>query len=76
MKGGNEMTDFHGCDGGNMSEFLNNILKLGDKIEVLSGDEEIEEGAFVFARGNFLVWFDDDGELNTTNLDNITVRKV
>ncbi|MFE8700535.1 hypothetical protein ACFYKX_07920 [Cytobacillus sp. FJAT-54145] len=70
------MTFFGGNDIDNMAEFLNRILTLGDKIEVLSGDDDIDEGSFVYASGNVLVWVDDDGDLNTTNLDNITVRKI
>ncbi|WP_335871212.1 hypothetical protein [Bacillus sp. 2205SS5-2] len=70
------MADLMGQEGGNMADFLNRILSLGDKLEVLSGDDEIEEGAFVLAREGFLVWFDENGDLNTSNLDNITVRKL
>ncbi|MDT9027430.1 MULTISPECIES: hypothetical protein [Rossellomorea] len=61
---------------GNMADFLNKILSLGDKIEVLSGDEEIEEGSYVYASDNFVVWADDNGHMNTSNLNNVTVRKV
>ncbi|MFC7784097.1 hypothetical protein ACFQWC_06305 [Rossellomorea sp. GCM10028870] len=66
----------HLFNGGSMADFLNKILSLGDKIEVLSGDEEIEEGSYIYASDNFVVWSDDDGHINTSNLDNVTVRKI
>ncbi|MEL3972017.1 hypothetical protein AAEO50_06985 [Rossellomorea oryzaecorticis] len=49
---------------------------MGDKIEVLSGDDEIEEGSFIGASDNFVVWVDDDGDMNTSDLNSVTVRKV
>ncbi|MBN8235609.1 hypothetical protein JF544_10145 [Halobacillus kuroshimensis] len=62
--------------GQSMAGFLNKILSMGDKIEVLSGDEELDEGSYVYADDHFLVWADDNGHINTTNLDNVTVRKI
>jgi hypothetical protein len=61
---------------GNMADFLNKILSMGDKIEVLSGDDEIEEGSFIGASDNFVVWVDDSGDMNTSDLGSVTVRKV
>ncbi|MEL3972018.1 hypothetical protein AAEO50_06990 [Rossellomorea oryzaecorticis] len=60
-----------------LSEKLNNVLKLGDKIEVLSGADKIDcDGTFINAEDHYLVWSNGDGDILFTQLDNVTVKKV
>jgi len=65
--------------GGNMgfSDKLNKVLKLGDKIEVISGAEKIDcDGTFIKAEDHYLVWSNGNGDVLFTHLDRVTVKKV
>jgi hypothetical protein len=59
------------------SHKLNEVLKLGDKVEVFSGAEKIDcEGSFIFTKDDFLVWANNKGEVLFTHLDRVTVKKT
>ncbi|MGP4077632.1 hypothetical protein [Halobacillus sp. K22] len=59
------------------SEELNKSIKLGDKIEVISGAEKINcGGTFIKAEDHYLVWSNRSGDVLFTHLDRVTVKKV
>lgn len=55
---------------------LNGLVE-GDKIRVFSAGREIDgQGVFLRFEGNFLVWVDNHANINVTNLNTISIRKV
>ncbi|MGG0187108.1 hypothetical protein [Bacillus rhizoplanae] len=54
-----------------------NGLAEGDKIRVFSAGREIDgKGVFIRFEGNFVVWVDNNANINVTNLNSISIRKV
>ncbi|MGG0187109.1 hypothetical protein [Bacillus rhizoplanae] len=54
-----------------------NGLVEGDKIRVFSAGREIDgQGVFLRFEGNFLVWVDNHANINVTNLNSISIRKI
>ncbi|ENQ3105054.1 hypothetical protein SAMN04488168_1328 [Bacillus sp. 491mf] len=59
-----------------MAITLNGLVE-GDKIRVFSAGREIDgRGVFIRVDNNFLVWVDNNANINVTSLDTISIRKV
>lgn len=59
------------------SDKLNELLKLGDKIEVISGAKKIDcNGTYIKAEDHCLVWSNGNGDVLFTHLDRVTVKKI
>ena len=61
-----------------LSDKLSNVLRLGDKIRVMAGNDSIHgKGSYINSAGNFLVWADKEGDILFTHLGSvISVKKV
>jgi hypothetical protein len=54
-----------------------NGLREGDRIEVFSGEVQINgTGVFIRIEDGFLIWVDDAANINVTSLDVISVRRI
>jgi hypothetical protein len=52
-------------------------IREGDKIQVFSGGDQIDgTGVFIRIEDGFLVWIDNDANINVTSLDVISVRRI
>lgn len=61
-----------------IANFLNEILVLGERIEVFRGSNSLGQGVFIETKDRYLVWVPDGSDLlRTTHLgDAISVEKV
>ncbi|MCP1122528.1 hypothetical protein CN326_08485 [Bacillus sp. AFS018417] len=58
------------------SSTLNGLVE-GDKIRVFSAGRQIDGvGVFIRVENNFLIWVDNNANINITSLDTISVAKV
>ncbi|MCW9134093.1 hypothetical protein OF830_25180 [Bacillus paramycoides] len=52
-------------------------IREGDKIQVFSGGDLIDGvGVFLRIEDGFLIWVDNNANINVTSLDVISVRRV
>ncbi|MEC0036525.1 hypothetical protein P4L29_19060 [Bacillus cereus] len=52
-------------------------IREGDKIQVFSGGDRIDgTGVFINIEDGFLVWVDNNANINVTSLDVISVRRI
>ncbi|MFJ8415715.1 MULTISPECIES: hypothetical protein [Bacillus cereus group] len=52
-------------------------IREGDRINVFSGGDQIDgTGVFLRVEDGFLIWVDNNANLNVTSLDVISVRRV
>ncbi|MGE7635954.1 hypothetical protein ACQKMZ_27990 [Bacillus paramycoides] len=52
-------------------------IREGDKIQVFSGGDRINgTGVFINVEDGFLVWVDNNANINITSLDVINVRRI
>ncbi|MGE6600089.1 hypothetical protein [Bacillus proteolyticus] len=52
-------------------------IREGDKIQVFSGGDRINgTGVFINIEDGFLVWVDNNANINVTSLDVISVRRI
>ncbi|ENQ3105053.1 hypothetical protein SAMN04488168_1329 [Bacillus sp. 491mf] len=60
-----------------MAITLNGLVE-GDKIRVFSAGRQIDgEGVFLRVdNNNFLIWVDNNANINVTSLDTISIRKI
>ncbi|WP_335871213.1 hypothetical protein [Bacillus sp. 2205SS5-2] len=60
-----------------LSEKLNKVFKLGDKIEVFAGKDKLDcDGSFISTDCHYLVWANGDGDVMFTHLDGVTIKKI
>lgn len=55
------------------------VLRLGDKIRVMAGKDNIccGKGSYIHSADNFLIWANHDGDILFTHLGNtVSVKKV
>lgn len=50
-------------------------FREGDPITVWSSGNEIASGIFVRVQGRYLVWLDEDLNMNVTDLNTITIAR-
>ncbi|EJR46031.1 hypothetical protein [Bacillus paramycoides] len=52
-------------------------IREGDKIRVFSGGDQIDGvGVFIRVEDGFLIWVDNNANINVTSLDVISVARV
>ena len=61
-----------------LSNKLSDVLRLGDKIRVMVGNDSINgKGSYISSSDNFLVWADKEGDILYTHLGGaVSVKKV
>ncbi|MCE4092651.1 hypothetical protein [Priestia megaterium] len=64
-------------EGASSNDFNFNGLRRGDRIQIFSFGNQIDEnGTFIHVQDGFLIWTDSSDNINTTSLDAISISRV